>query len=500
MNKLLILFTLLFIYSINSNAQFEGFCGSSASDNFQIRERMFKNREEMDQLNTRTGAIKYVPLTYYLAAKDDGTGRAKYLNVLNNICALNAIYLDQEIQFYLKGIIDVNNTFLYDDPSSTFGKAALTKIQDKNKNSINIYVASKANGTDLGVLAFYNPNGDYLVSDLNYVTAKGFTLAHEIGHYFSLPHTFYGWENTTYDCTIPTPTELFLGGTRVLIEYVERLKMLNNKLHCEQSADGFCDTQADYELGLGATGCTWDKCAKDPDEVPLITDPANIMSYFLNCPKYFSTDQKAAIARDYLSTGRNYIKNPVHTPLGEVLAAPQNGVVVSTGFNSVTFKWDAVPNATKYLLEFANVTLSNNATYKNFILKRLDTTFTNLTKGIKYAWRVSAYNETYPCPKSTATLFYTNSNFGVATKDILNFSAINLIYNGSNSYSLNIDSNIGGEVQFQLFTADGKLLSSEKLGLQSGMNTFEKSINSKGLFTYRVFNKENSIAGKLITY
>ncbi|MFN8330014.1 MAG: hypothetical protein U0T81_02155 [Saprospiraceae bacterium] len=46
-------------------------------------------------------------------------------------------------------------------------------------------------------------------------------------------------------------------------------------------------------------------------------------------------------------------------------------------------------------LEVPKVSLSNNAaTYKTFLLKRTDTTLTNLNKGIKYAWRVTAFNAT----------------------------------------------------------------------------------------------------------
>ncbi|MEO6189340.1 MAG: M12 family metallo-peptidase, partial [Saprospiraceae bacterium] len=499
MNKILILLGLMLIFQSTTQSQVTGFCGSTALDNLSIKNRMVKNREDASLLNIRTGAIKYVPVTYFLVAKSDGTGRAKYINILLNLCAINEIYKDQDISFYLKGggtgMIDVNNTLIYDDPSSTFGNAAITQLQNKNKNAINIFVASKANGTNLGVLAFYNPTNDNLVSDLKYVTGTSpTTLAHEIGHYFSLAHTFFGWENDTYDCSIPTPTEHFLNGRKVLVEYVDRLKPLNNNLHCNEAADGFCDTQADYNFGFGwSGGCTWKSdCAKDPDEnKPMDPDELNIMSYFLNCLKTFSLEQKAAIARDYASSARNYLKSPAHIPLPAVTEAPKNPRIESDGFNSVTFKWDAPANATHYILEFATVTLSNSMTYKNFILTRTDTTFTNLAKGIKYAWKVTAFNVTNPCPMSTGNLSFFSSSFGVATQDVNNLLANVQVYdNHSNQYRIEIEANEKDNVKFELFSIDGKLIHSEQLNLTTGKNQFTRNLIQSGVYSFRIHNNK----------
>lgn len=500
MNKLLIIIALIHFLANSALSQSLGFCGSGSLDNLEIRSRMINNRENIILDNYRNGQIKYVPVNYFLTAKNDGSGRAKYINVLNNLCAINEIYKDQEIQFYLRSLVDINNSFIFDDPSSTFGSSAIINLQNKNKNALNIFVASKANASEPGVLAFYNPTGDYIVSDLNYVTAAGTTLAHEIGHFFSLAHTFFGWEGDTYTCDITTPTYHYIGSTKVLVEYVDRAKPGNSKLHCNESADGFCDTPADYNLGFGFNGCNWNKCAVDPDEAKLDPDEANIMSYFLSCLKYFSTEQKAAIAKDHASTGRNYLRY-AYTPLPEITDAPKNLAATVNGFNSVLFKWDAVTNATSYVFEIGQITLNNPTTYKTFITNRIDTTLTNLTKGVKYVWRVTPFNSTSFCPKTSTTVSFLNSNFGVATSDINNtFSSASVGYIGNHEININIEANEGSSVSFELFSLDGKLLHTETIQVVPGNNNYIRAIQNSGAYTYKLYNKSNSVSGKFFAY
>ncbi|NOT38247.1 MAG: hypothetical protein HOP11_12815 [Saprospiraceae bacterium] len=501
MYKLLFINILFITFGSYSYTQTHGFCGTGAQENHLIRERMFQNRENKSLNSTRSGAIKYVPINYFLTAKNDGTGRLRYIKVLENICDINRIYADQEISFYIRSINDVNNTFIYDDPSSTFGFAALNNIEKNYNNGINLFVASKANGSSQGVLAFYNPTGDYLVSESAQVGGKGYVLAHEIGHFLSLAHTFYGWESTTYDCSQACPTEVFIGGVSVKVEYFDRELTVNGKKHCLISADGFCDTQADYNCGFGFNGCVWSGCMVDPDGKGLNPDEKNIMSYFLNnCHEFFSEEQKAAMARDYASSARSYLRATAHTPLPPVENAPGNPTALINGFNSVNIKWDAVPNATHYILEYAPVSLSTPQ-FKNHILQRTDTTFTNLTKGTKYAWRVTAYNATNPCPKSTAILSFTNSNFGVGTNDTeLELSDVSIQYSGLNQYTINLFANKSELLQFNLYSVDGKLLSSENLNIQAGANSIRKYVDGTGLFLFQLSNSQRSISGKFFAY
>ena len=45
------------------------------------------------------------------------------------------------------------------------------------------------------VQGYYSSQGDYVIVRKEELIKGNNTLSHEIGHFFSLRHTFYGWEN-----------------------------------------------------------------------------------------------------------------------------------------------------------------------------------------------------------------------------------------------------------------------------------------------------------------
>lgn len=65
---------------------------------------------------------------------------------------------------------------------------------------------------------------DVIYKDKRYVNSNDVILADELGHFFSLHHTFLGWENTEYKIDEATPTEVFRGSTAYKVEYVARDK------------------------------------------------------------------------------------------------------------------------------------------------------------------------------------------------------------------------------------------------------------------------------------
>ncbi|MDX2133961.1 MAG: hypothetical protein SFV52_04220 [Saprospiraceae bacterium] len=105
--------------------------------------------------------------------------------------------------------------------------------------------------------------------------------SHEIGHYFTLPHTFIGWFSGTQYVNSP-----------VMINGVENT--------CYQTGDGFCDTPADRE------GCSNASCVPSclPDTDPLgetySPDATLLMSYYAGCRTRFSGEQKQSMRTIYL--------------------------------------------------------------------------------------------------------------------------------------------------------------------------------------------------------
>ncbi|MBL7820418.1 MAG: T9SS type A sorting domain-containing protein [Saprospiraceae bacterium] len=513
MNRVFFVFLVGLLTSTSTFAQEIGKCGTGLHENLAIRERMFENRETFkDQMLIRGGAPFYVPVTYWMVAKADGSGRITIKNVIENLCAINRIYESLNIVFYLKAANSVNNSFIYDDPSSTLGKAYINQFMLSNKNAINIFVGNVANASETGVLAFYTGDGDYIVSGKLYVGPNGTTLAHEIGHFFSLPHTFIGWEETTYltvsnNCTVPPPVSIFYRGNEVKTEYVDRAKQgSNGKLHCNQSADGFCDTPADYNLGFGfqGPGCVYNGCAKDPDNAKLDPDEANLMSYFLDCIKNFSEEQKAAITKDYLSSGRNYLRTPVYTPKPDITDAVNyltpTGSTPPLGYDTVRFDWDDVPNADKYVFEVAE-NIGFNINNKLFVLSHSDTVLYNLKKNANHYWRVTPYNTNSFCVVPKITNFRTPS-WTVKSENI-EISNVQVYFRqfDEQRITLTIKSDKEQSLHMQLFTNDGQGLIQSNYQLQSGDNNFEFDNLVPGIYYYRISEKTGrSNSGKFVKY
>lgn len=510
MNKFLICFIL---GSILANSGFSqqiiGTCGTNSQDNLVIKNRMLANREAWgSKLLQRGGAPNYVPVTYWLVSKNDGTGSITIKNVIDNLCALNKIYDPGNIVFYLKAVIPFANTYVYDDPSSTLGEAYINQKMQSNKNAVNIFAANTARASDPGVLAFYTPQGDYVVTNKNYVNSNASTLAHEIGHYFSMPHTFIGWgeaslyNELTMNCIKPTPTMVENG---ILVEYVDRDKpgTVANKKHCEQAADGFCDTPADYNLGYGFSGpgCSYSGCAKDPDGVKLDPDETNLMGYFLNCQKQFSEQQRAAILKDYLSPGRDYLKKP-YTPKPDITDVVNylspTVSIPPKGYDTVQFDWADVPNADSYIFEIAE-NIGFNINGKLFVLNHSDTTLTGLKKSKNYYWRVTPFNQNSFCVVPKTTNFITPS-WTVASENIEINGLDSYIYlNAEGDYHLKLTSNSNQELYFHILNAAGAVIQNIPVQINIGASQFQLPKLSSGIYFYRLVDKKlRSNSGKFI--
>ncbi|MDQ3141732.1 MAG: M43 family zinc metalloprotease [Bacteroidota bacterium] len=508
MNKYLIILSLSLLVTFQLNAQqLKGFCGTNDADQLIIKERMLENRRFFEKnALPRTGAKIWIPITYHLYARTDGTGRLPARYVFDNLCSINLYFADQEIEFFIKEIRLTNNTDIYDDPSSTLGSARIKSVMNQGKSSVNVFVASKARGSDPNVLAFYNGQDDYLVANKDYVNADGSILAHEIGHFLSLPHTFIGWETCQYketDCPNPTPT-LTCGGT--LVEYVNRDKLhANGQKHCELAADGFCDTPADYNLGFGhgpQGDCTYNGCAKDPDGVPLNPDETIFMGYFIDCDDHFTQEQKDAMHRDYLSGSRAYLRIPVYNPKpliteSIIYIAPPKGST-HPGYDMVNLDWDPVANADNYLVEVAT-NIGFSLDLKWFFTKRTDTLITTLSPTKLYFWRVYAYNSNSFCKIPAFTNFRTPS-FKVASTD-LSLEGIQIYYQElqHKKIEMHITSDVSDKGSLVIYNLAGKKVAQRELVLKPGKETVEFSVPNPGLYFYNInFQSNKKSSGKII--
>lgn len=397
-----------------ANAQFK--CGVTAEAGKKIMAQMQANRNEMRDFVYTRGAITYVPVRFFLVAKSDGSGRASERSGLQALCVLNDAYADQDIQFYLKEFKYINSTSIYSNPTSFSGSNAISG--QMIYNAINIFVVHEM--SEEGVLAYYQPeagpNGNDWIVCLESHTGQSLVLPHEVGHFFSLNHTFYGWESTGgWDAAAngnpvgPTSPD---GVPNELV----------NGTNCLNAGDGICDTPADYMFPNNS--CAYTQNAKDPNGQLLSPDIHNYMNYVYGCGDYhFTDDQKTEIHGSLFSNPRNYIR-PNYTPnLTQVGSAPtaispQQNEVVST-YNSVKLEWTAVAGADRYFLELTN-------TGQRYIATTNSITLTDLLPNKSYLWKVLAYNE-----YSTCGLFSGQKIFKTGDQQLSDTSTIPEVENWS---------------------------------------------------------------------
>ena len=271
MNKLLsAILTGVLLFSFSAIIA-QGVCGTSTQTQYEARERLFQNRINAanNPSATSRNATKYVPIRFHIVSKTDGTLGIKEQTIINLLCQINNEYEDQDIVFYIfkngdEPLFDrINNTAFYEDPGSSAGLNQIS--QNWSNKAINIYFTKTA-GSNPNTLAYYlGPFPGFAKEHIicKNSAADGPTVAHEIGHFFSLAHPFFGWEDNAWDPNVhgnPVGTYAPAGAP-----------FLNEKMdgsNCTIAADGLCDTPPDYLFAFSAAqnGCNpWSGGAMDPN-------------------------------------------------------------------------------------------------------------------------------------------------------------------------------------------------------------------------------------------
>ncbi len=400
-------------------------CGN-AQDQSELLPRLNENKLVMEALraaaNDRDGDIRYVPIHFHLVGDPNGSGKHKESKVLDQLCKLNVAYFPVGIQFYLsphptQGLFDksINHNGVYLDQTNE-----LTMQLRRHANAVNIYVVQEpvppASNNPPGsiVQAYYNPSKDWIVARKSETNGNepNVTIPHEMGHLFSLPHTFYGYESNPFDgpsdAGWPIAPVLAPNGGGVTTERV-------NGTNCNTSADHICDTPPDFNNGYGwSNSCpTYNGGAKDPLGVLITPMQNNFMSYFNGCSNYhFTQDQIDIMNADLSDVSRNYLDNTfvpfateITTPT-DLLISPANADTLSN-FNNVLLEWQAVTGATHYLLEIdINSSFSTNFA-QIFIETGTSKLLTNLVANKGYYWRVRPFNYLVSCAAARLRSFRT---------------------------------------------------------------------------------------------
>lgn len=376
---------LLLVWSISAKAQNAPipFCAAlppSADLLQQVR--------EFAQRDTRSGTILYVPTVLHIVGRNDGTGYVTPSFYLDAFCQLNKDFAPSDIQFYLADSIHyIQNSAWYEHDDYDGGTDMHTNSQVPN--ALNCYVVEKA----AGACAYAAP-GWCIVLKNSCTGVPNHTWAHEAGHYFSLPHTFYGWEGEGVNTTVAAPATI--NGSEV-----EKLDGSN----CTTAGDFICDTPPDYISNRWT--CSNGKSGNilDPNGQTFQVDGGYYMSYSNDaCMNKFSLGQTNQMRGFALSSLGSFVSPtpPALQPTGLVTnISPAPNDTITTPY-AAQLTWTRDPNATYYIIEvslqlnFLTTSISRIATDTTYLL-------TGLQPNKRYNWRVRSYNEMYTCSPTTLT-------------------------------------------------------------------------------------------------
>jgi hypothetical protein len=270
--KQVLIFFALWLTTINSFSQDHiNNCGSAFTD-----EELVAMRNAMNySVDNPAQKLRFV-IKHHIVYKPGQleTAKAAIGNIYTLIDKVNTIFNAGNIEF-----INCNDLESIEKDWNFIDGDRVRDLTDccNQEGAIDIYWSLKTQ---------YNngdPNGGFSTSSNSAIAlpyyAREITLAHELGHHFSLLHT-HGDHNNG-----PGTTEL-----------VNR-----NESNCGNGhhADEICDTDADPNLWNICTFSGTGAAAKDAEGATYHPDPLNIMSYSL-CQSYFTQGQFKRM--------RNYIR------------------------------------------------------------------------------------------------------------------------------------------------------------------------------------------------
>ncbi|MDX2003021.1 MAG: T9SS type A sorting domain-containing protein [Chitinophagales bacterium] len=384
-----------------------------------------------------SNGITYLPIKIHIVGNDNGAGYYKISSLLDAMCKLNEQYAPYDWQFYIyqdinyinsealnkhtgnyqsiinsESVLNVANMFFVDDPSGACG----------------YYYGGGGPGT-----GGWGGRQGFVAINESCAGPENSTIAHELGHFFSLPHTFSGWEGRSAT-DAPTANDERVDGS-----------------NCGFAGDGFCDTPADYLSDRW--NCPYSGTKTDFAGDPYNPDGRFYMSYSNDaCTQYHSPEQVDAI-KSFLVDRRSYMLM-AHDSFPEITDTvkalfPANGVV-GVPVNYINLKWSSVPGATHYSLQ---VTRSSNGTLldKDTILTDTSVFISGLAVGYQYRWRVRAFNAAETCsPYTNFSTFRTRA----ATALTPTFDVVNVTCSGNADGAVQVLMS-GGTPPYTYAWADG---------------------------------------------
>lgn len=241
-------------------------------------------RSKASQNKSTSTKINYIPVKAHIIRTSSGFGGLENYKLNDAITNLNEIFVGASMEFFLCD--DIN--YIDDDSFYQFRSSKEKSLVNDNykKGVLNIYFSDIIiNMSDQSICGYTYNKDDYDVIVIqNDCATNGSSLAHEIGHYFSLIHT-HGADNN------------------------QLTKELVNGENCSEYGDQICDTPADPTLTVKNVNnfCRYIGDERDVHGELYTPDTKNIMSYSMKgCRSHFSNEQQARIYAYYM-VAKNYL-------------------------------------------------------------------------------------------------------------------------------------------------------------------------------------------------
>lgn len=420
-----------------------------------------------------TDAVDTLPLTIHIVGKDDGTGYYSRESLLKVLCSLNDHYAPAHIYFAVQWPIRYINKSSYYEHTSFAGGTMM--MSNNVANTINIYFVKDP----AGACGYYAPWADGVAINNSCAAPNSTTLVHELGHFLSLPHTFYGWEGGV---TPSNPEKVTRGAGA----------------NCNTAGDGFCDTDADWQAERW--NCPYTGTQTDQTGVPYKPDSSLYMGYPTdNCMSRFSNMQIAAMHYNINTARSGLYAGPFSD--GVSLGTPAIASPVDTMYvNYKRINWHPAAGANQY-----RVTLAPKH-FPNLIRMEAITGDTTLlvtpvlSDGVKYLVKIEPMNSVNVCRTSGIMLHeFTFSDsegaLSVAQAATLN-SKITLSPNpvSGNMVTLQLEGFAGGDYQVAVISLNGQTVFQKLMAHPGGTKQLSIPVSelSKGLYFVRI-NGRNGV-------
>ena len=397
-----------------------GQCGVSSSDQYQWMERYQRNQRQA-AVPGSARSMTAIPVAYHLVGRSNGEGMPPAWQAWESVCVVNETFAGTGLFFYVSHISTTASNGIFNDHTLQINQLAMRGL--KRPDALNVFVVNNAAALGSGnVTGYFDETDDWVVVARSTLRPGNHTVAHEIGHFFSLFHPHLGWDGQAWSAALhgnPAPATAPDGTTPT---------ELQNGSNCATAADRLCDTPPDYNFGLAwQQSCTYSGPALDPAGMAVNPDETLVMSYFNDsCRAVFSPQQTALMLADVQQPERAYLQTGF-VPQQQGGASPVSlagplGLTPHVG-GSLTFAWQRHPLAATYYLE-VDRSPSFALEPKGILTSDTSVSFSYpFVTGGTYHWRVFAYSPNEVClPVSAPATFTADAPDGILPAHLTSLS------------------------------------------------------------------------------